>query len=104
MEAVDSSVIRAENILEQSGYTPEKVMLEVGVPCTELISRCSWIGKEIECNKIFRKVKSSNGFCCSFNYHALKDEYDMYVFFYIHKKRSKIEKFLSVFMKTAKTP
>ncbi|XP_011699645.1 PREDICTED: pickpocket protein 28-like [Wasmannia auropunctata] len=38
-------------------------------PCSALLLRCAWLGKIHDCGKIFKTVKSNEGFCCSFNSH-----------------------------------
>lgn len=38
-------------------------------PCSALLLRCAWIGKIHDCGKIFKTVKSKEGFCCAFNSH-----------------------------------
>ncbi|XP_076636670.1 sodium channel protein Nach isoform X2 [Colletes latitarsis] len=88
----------ALSALDTLGYTVEKLMLEVKSsfysvrqipatdsrkretvrfflslqlmqPCSLLLVRCAWLGQIHDCNKIFKTVKSNEGFCCGFNYH-----------------------------------
>ncbi|XP_046142012.1 pickpocket protein 28-like isoform X2 [Osmia bicornis bicornis] len=55
--------------LDILGYSVEKLMFELMQPCSMLVVRCSWLGQLYDCNKIFKTVKSPEGFCCGFNYH-----------------------------------
>ncbi|KOC69152.1 Sodium channel protein Nach [Habropoda laboriosa] len=55
--------------LDILGYSVDRLMLELMQPCNLLLVRCSWLGKLYDCNKIFKTVKSNEGFCCGFNYH-----------------------------------
>ncbi|XP_076276103.1 pickpocket protein 28 [Lasioglossum baleicum] len=55
--------------LDTLGYTVDKLMFELMQPCNALLVRCSWLGQIYNCNKIFKTVKSNEGFCCGFNYH-----------------------------------
>ncbi|XP_067203068.1 pickpocket protein 28-like [Linepithema humile] len=38
-------------------------------PCSALLVRCAWLGHIYDCSKIFKTVKSKEGFCCAFNSH-----------------------------------
>ncbi|XP_054260583.1 sodium channel protein Nach-like [Macrosteles quadrilineatus] len=46
----------------------ETLMKELAVPCDELIVRCAWQDKTQDCRKMFRMVKTFEGYCCAFNY------------------------------------
>lgn len=48
-------------------------------PCDKLLLRCAWEGKVYDCNKIFKPMKSIEGFCCAFNYHVDTSENSMSV-------------------------
>ncbi|XP_076229063.1 pickpocket protein 28 isoform X1 [Nomia melanderi] len=56
-------------VLDTLGYSVEKLMFELMQPCSSLLVRCAWLGQLYNCNKIFKTVKSNEGFCCGFNYH-----------------------------------
>ena len=51
---------------------------QLGQSCDELLERCMWEGKIHNCADLFEERKSSEGFCCSFNYRGLV-ELKMYV-------------------------
>lgn len=55
------------NLLETLGYTTESLLNELKQPCTKLLSHCFWQKKNISCEHIFKQIKHSEGFCCSFN-------------------------------------
>ncbi|XP_020286035.1 sodium channel protein Nach-like [Pseudomyrmex gracilis] len=59
----------AEQILETLDMSVETLMKRLMQPCSALLVRCAWIGQIYDCNKIFRMVKSTEGFCCAFNMH-----------------------------------
>lgn len=69
-------------------------MFELMQPCNQMIKGCAWLGKIIPCDTIFRVAKSSEGFCCSFNYKALKDSLEMLVFVVVYNLRCLKLKFL----------
>lgn len=78
------------DVLKGYGYTVEGLMRDVGVvrnlknmyalincfkvaqPCTSMLKKCYWKNKEMSCNTLFKFVKVSSGFCCSFNYFGSK--------------------------------
>ncbi len=53
-------------------------MRELMHPCDNQISQCIWLGKFVPCNTLFRRAKSIEGYCCSFNYNAIKDDLEMW--------------------------
>lgn len=54
-------------------YTTDRLMYELMQPCDHLIANCTWLGKAMPCVQLFRVAKSSEGFCCSFNYKAPRE-------------------------------
>ncbi|XP_037049613.1 pickpocket protein 11-like [Bradysia coprophila] len=63
--------------LTELNYTTEKLMFELMQPCSVMLENCIWLGQSVPCDTIFRVAKSSEGFCCSFNYNALKDNLEV---------------------------
>lgn len=43
-------------------------MIELSQPCESMLKECSWKSISRPCMEIFKFVKTSNGFCCTFNY------------------------------------
>lgn len=74
---VDSAFGRIFQALEDLGYSMEKLMFDMAQPCENLIRECVWLGKTVPCKSLFRLVKSARGFCCSFNYKALRSSLEM---------------------------
>ncbi|XP_034256210.1 sodium channel protein Nach-like isoform X2 [Thrips palmi] len=58
---------RLDAILKYNNLTPEVVLEQVGQTCSELIERCSWEGREVDCPSVFSRTMTFMGFCCSFN-------------------------------------
>lgn len=69
---VDVLYYRVFEILQALNYTSETLMLELMEPCTFMMQNCSWLGKYVPCATLFRISKSSEGYCCSFNYKGQK--------------------------------
>lgn len=88
-EYIDALYLKTYQILEGMGYTTDRLMFELMQPCVNMIRDCSWLGKIAPCDSLFRVAKSSEGFCCSFNYQALKGSLEMWV--YILWMRMKIK-------------
>lgn len=64
---------RLQDILDSNEYTIEEVMKQVAPSCSELLQRCKWKGEEKRCETIFETIKTTEGYCCAFNYYALKN-------------------------------
>lgn len=67
---LNGSIKDVWDILSSNGYTSETLLLELMQPCDKLLSHCYWLNQRIPCNDVFETTKSSEGFCCSFNYKA----------------------------------
>lgn len=68
---------RTHQILDELDYKTETLMKELMHPCHKLLEKCSWLGKFVPCDTIFRIAKSIEGYCCSFNYDAINDSLEM---------------------------
>lgn len=72
---VDASTIETYRLLEAMNYTTRQLMLELHQPCERMLSGgCSWIGKPLPCDTLFRVTMNTEGFCCTFNQWALRSE------------------------------
>lgn len=76
-EYIDALYLKTFQHLEEMGYTTDRLMFELMQPCGNMIRSCAWLGKTVPCDTLFRVAKSSEGYCCSFNYKALKDSLEM---------------------------
>ncbi|XP_018051494.1 PREDICTED: uncharacterized protein LOC108689282 [Atta colombica] len=65
--SIDNTIAR--QFLDRLDITVETLMEQLMQPCSALLLRCVWIGKIYDCSKIFKTIKSKEGFCCAFNYH-----------------------------------
>lgn len=71
-EEVDGDYSSMFNFFDALNYTTGSLMKMLAQPCDSLLKKCLWLGKLTNCNDIFRQTTSGFGFCCSFNYKALK--------------------------------
>lgn len=72
-EPWDTSVaelIEMHRRLGALNWTSEDLMFELMQPCDVMITNCLWLGKPKPCQQLFRAAKSTEGYCCSFNYKA----------------------------------
>lgn len=67
------SYAKLQDFFEVNDYTVEKVMMILAPTCKELLQRCKWKGEEERCEILFETIKTSEGYCCSFNYFALRN-------------------------------
>ncbi|KFB51116.1 AGAP006704-PA-like protein [Anopheles sinensis] len=66
-EQTNLSFIELEAVLGQMGWNPNRLLLELSQPCSELIKVCYWLGSEVPCAQVIHRTKTDNGFCCSYN-------------------------------------
>lgn len=57
-----------ETAIVQLGYTIDTLMLALMHPCDKMLIRCGLKQIQIPCEKLFRASRTSEGYCCSFNY------------------------------------
>ncbi|XP_018579716.1 sodium channel protein Nach-like [Anoplophora glabripennis] len=75
----DNPDIPAENytilsrLLKDSHVDVDEALRVLAPTCKEMLLRCQWKGEERRCESIFEQIRTSEGFCCSFNYFALKN-------------------------------
>ncbi|XP_028046605.1 pickpocket protein 28 [Monomorium pharaonis] len=80
--------VTARQLLDNLGVTVETLMEQLMQPCSAFLLRCAWIGKIYDCGKIFKTVKSNEGFCCAFNSH-----YELNVEHMVNDTRSNFKNF-----------
>ncbi|KAJ8921011.1 hypothetical protein NQ315_015807 [Exocentrus adspersus] len=59
-------------LLKDNGFNTGDVLKAVAPSCDDMIVSCKWKGEEKRCDAIFEVVRTAEGFCCSFNYFALR--------------------------------
>lgn len=80
LDDVNILFYRIFEILQSYNYTAESLMYELMEPCSFMMQKCAWLGNAIPCEKLFKVSKSTEGFCCSFNYIGLKKSLRVYIF------------------------
>ncbi|XP_058804612.1 pickpocket protein 28-like, partial [Phymastichus coffea] len=67
---VDADFSKVIQLITTAETNIEEIMSDMMQPCEKLLLRCSWEGQRYDCSKIFKPVKTPEGFCCAFNYHV----------------------------------
>nr|CAI5863431.1 unnamed protein product [Callosobruchus analis] len=64
---------RLQDILDANNLSVNAVFKQLTPRCENILTRCLWKGEEKRCESIFEQIKTSEGYCCAFNYYALKN-------------------------------
>lgn len=76
-------------------WTIETYMLNVMQPCNRMLRKCLWLNEKIPCDQLFVVSKTTQGFCCSFNYKGThKCEQFNFVLLFIYIFRFLIQFFI----------
>ncbi|XP_037928250.1 pickpocket protein 11-like isoform X2 [Teleopsis dalmanni] len=62
-----------QTFIENNELNLLKLQRNLSPNCESELLRCKWKGKRERCDKLFRKVETTQGICCSFNLFALKE-------------------------------
>lgn len=68
-----ANLTRLQDLLDKQNISVNSALSMVSTTCEDMLIKCNWKGDQITCDSIFEIVKTSHGFCCSFNYYALKN-------------------------------
>lgn len=68
--ATKTEFLTLQNLLEQNNYTFTEFIKEISPNCETELLRCKWKGRTERCSKLFQKIATPQGMCCTFNYHA----------------------------------
>ncbi|XP_066601859.1 sodium channel protein Nach-like isoform X2 [Prorops nasuta] len=68
-ERIEANNSMLTGVLGFLNVSVEGLMYQLRQPCSSMLISCSWLGYRYDCSKIFKTVKSNQGFCCAFNYH-----------------------------------
>ena len=65
-----SEYVKIQNILRINKLNVNAVMEVIRPTCADSLEKCIWKGAEQRCDTLFQKINSTEGICCSFNFHA----------------------------------
>ncbi|XP_067633154.1 sodium channel protein Nach [Eurosta solidaginis] len=63
----ENSMEQIENLMEYNNISVMTFMENLQWKCKDILFRCSFQGQTRDCNELFKRSKSSFGYCCSFN-------------------------------------
>lgn len=63
-----NDVDELKRAMDALNMTLSDLMQQMMQPCDRLVRYCTWLGRQIQCDKFFRVVQSTFGYCCAFNY------------------------------------
>lgn len=64
-----------QDILDANNVSVSTTMRLIQQPCSDLLVRCRWEGKIVNCSTLFSSVPTFRGFCCSFNVQATNKKF-----------------------------
>lgn len=68
------NIDRLHDILEENKVDIDDLLKILSPNCEKMINKCKWKGEEKRCRTLFQTERTSNGFCCSFNYYGTKED------------------------------
>ncbi|XP_071056033.1 pickpocket protein 28-like [Onthophagus taurus] len=75
----NSMDVKIFSALEDFNYDINELMMELAHPCGRMIKKCYWKSDLKNCDRLFKSIKTSLGYCCAFNYFATVDvQYENY--------------------------
>lgn len=72
-ENIIDNLTYLQNIFDEHNYTAHTVLRWLTKKCDDIIIKCLWKGLARKCSYLFQQIRTSDGFCCSFNYFALRN-------------------------------
>lgn len=67
-----TNFMTVQNLLEERGMAIPNVLESITPNCEEMIEKCLWKNEEVKCENIFEQISCSLGYCCAFNYFAIR--------------------------------
>uniref|UniRef100_A0A6P7F4N0 Sodium channel protein Nach-like n=1 Tax=Diabrotica virgifera virgifera TaxID=50390 RepID=A0A6P7F4N0_DIAVI len=64
---------KLQAILDRANISIKSALQSVSTNCDDMLMKCLWKSDEKRCDSIFETIITTYGYCCSFNYHALKN-------------------------------
>lgn len=68
-------------VLRSNNMSVMQLISALAPSCDDMLEVCKWKGSVTRCERLFQPVNTSEGLCCSFNYHGLaSNNFPVYVF------------------------
>ena len=79
--AEPSEYIKLDHILRANKLNINAVLHVIRPHCADMLERCMWKGTQQRCDTLFQGVNTTEGICCSFNFHSFaKNNFPMLAF------------------------
>lgn len=65
-----------DEVLTYNELSPSDVLKLLLPKCDKFLIKCKWEGNTLPCKELFKRAKTKDGYCCSFNYNT---EYNKWV-------------------------
>lgn len=69
--ATEAEYEELHEILHGNQLSINQLLQEIAPSCQEMLQRCMWKGTQTRCETLFQTIKTTEGYCCSFNYYGL---------------------------------
>lgn len=80
-----------ERAMAHFNWTSEILLEKLMQPCDRMLMKCLWLNENIPCERLFKVSKTTQGFCCSFNYKGTPKYTFCFIRAYPIRRRTKIE-------------
>lgn len=62
-------------VLELNKVSAHELYLNLSVPCKDLLVECRLHAVSIPCENLFKTIRTTEGYCCSFNYFGVSSKF-----------------------------
>ncbi|CAG9854878.1 unnamed protein product [Phyllotreta striolata] len=66
-DEIAEELFNLQRILDHHNYTAHSVLRRLGNSCDDITIKCIWSGLTKKCSNIIKQVRTTQGYCCSFN-------------------------------------
>ncbi|XP_072380882.1 pickpocket protein 28-like [Diabrotica undecimpunctata] len=66
---------KLQKIFDQNNVRAEEILQKLTSSCESILVKCLWKGLAAKCTNLFQQIRTTEGFCCSFNSFLMKEQY-----------------------------
>lgn len=70
--ASPSEYKQLHDILEANDMDIVALLDQITPTCKDMLERCMWKSTQTRCDTLFERINTTEGVCCSFNYHGIE--------------------------------
>lgn len=64
-----------DNVLKMNNISADELYLNLSINCRDMLVECRINNIEHKCFNLFKTIRTTEGYCCSFNYFATSSQY-----------------------------